>query len=153
MTEHRATEAAERAAAIMTAAGMPRMPARVMMALVAAPDDGYTASDLGERLGVSAAAISGAVRYLSQLHFINRRTPPGERRERFFLVTQGLFQSVTQNRPVYERSADELENIAAELDEGSVARGRAEEIASFFRFLARRMPELIHEWQESRAPA
>ncbi len=55
---------------MMTAAGMPRMPARVMMALIAAPEGGYTASQLGERLGVSAAAVSGAVRYLQQLHFV-----------------------------------------------------------------------------------
>jgi DNA-binding transcriptional regulator GbsR (MarR family) len=150
MTEHRAIEAAERAAAIMTAAGMPRMPARVMMALVAAPEQGYTAADLGDRLGVSAAAISGAVRYLAQLHFINRRTLPGERRERFFLVTQGLYRSVTQNRPVYERSADEMLNIAAELDEDGPARARAEEMASFFRFMAARMPQLIQEWQTER---
>jgi DNA-binding transcriptional regulator GbsR (MarR family) len=149
MTEHRAIEAAERAAAIMTAAGMPRMPARVMMALVAAPEQGYTAADLGDRLGVSAAAISGAVRYLAQLHFINRRTLPGERRERFFLVTQGLYRSVTQNRPVYERSADEMLNIAAELEDGP-ARARAEEMASFFRFMAARMPQLVQEWQATR---
>ena len=38
---------------MMTAAGMPRMPARVMMALVAAPESGYTAAELADRLGVS----------------------------------------------------------------------------------------------------
>ena len=37
---HRGMEPAEQAAAMMTAAGMPRMPARVMMALVAAPEGG-----------------------------------------------------------------------------------------------------------------
>ena len=51
---------------MLTAAGMPRMPARVMMALVGSPDEGYTAAELAERLGVSAAAVSGAVRYLSR---------------------------------------------------------------------------------------
>ncbi|RBO72391.1 MarR family transcriptional regulator, partial [Microbacterium sp. H6] len=44
---HRGTESAEQAAAMMTAAGMPRMPARVMMALIAAPEGGYTAAQLG----------------------------------------------------------------------------------------------------------
>ena len=61
MTEHLATEPAEQAAAMMTAAGMPRMPARAMMALVAAPEGGYTAADLADRLGVSAASVSSAV--------------------------------------------------------------------------------------------
>ena len=44
-------EAAERAAAMLTAAGMPRMAARVMMALVGSPDEGYSAAELAERLG------------------------------------------------------------------------------------------------------
>ena len=36
---------------MLTAAGMARMPARVMMALVGSPDEGYTAAELSERLG------------------------------------------------------------------------------------------------------
>jgi DNA-binding transcriptional regulator GbsR (MarR family) len=150
MTEHRAIEAAERAAAIMATAGMPRMPARMMMALVAAPDDGYTAADLAERLGVSPAAISGAARYLQQVHFISRRILPGERRERYSLVMSAFYRSTAQNAPVYERSAQELENIAREMDENAAARARALEMASFFRFMAERMPSLIHEWAASR---
>ncbi|MGB4138065.1 MAG: helix-turn-helix domain-containing protein, partial [Microbacterium sp.] len=58
---HLGVAPAEDAAAIMTAAGFPRMPARIFMALVAAPAEGYTAAELGERLGVSAAAVSGGV--------------------------------------------------------------------------------------------
>ena len=57
-TDHPGAEAAEQAAAMLTAVGMPRMPARVMMALAGSPDDGYTAAELAERLGVSAAAVS-----------------------------------------------------------------------------------------------
>ena len=70
--DHAGSEPAEQAAAMMTAAGMPRMPARVMMALVGSPDEGYTAAELAERLGVSAAAVSGAVRYLQSIHIIHR---------------------------------------------------------------------------------
>src|SRR5690606_29896655 len=50
--EHAGLEAAEQAAAMLNAAGMPRMPARVMMALAGSPDDGYTAAELAGRLGV-----------------------------------------------------------------------------------------------------
>ena len=65
-------EPAERAAAMLTAAGMPRMASRVMMALVGSPDEGYSAAELGERLGVSAAAVSGAVRYLQTIRIVRR---------------------------------------------------------------------------------
>lgn len=150
MTEHRAVEAAERGAAVMAAAGMPRMPARVMMALIAAPAEGYTAAELCERLGVSAAAVSGAVRYLQQLHFIHRRTVPGQRRERYVLLEDAFYRSVVDNEPVYARSATILDDMAAALDEDPVAQQRAADIAGFMRFLARRMPRLIDEWEAER---
>ena len=151
MTEYRAVEAAERGAAVMAAAGMPRMPARVMMALIAAPADGYTAGELQERLGVSAAAVSGAVRYLQQLHFVHRRTVPGERRERYVLLEDAFYRSVVDNEPVYARSASILDDMAAELDDDPAAQVRATDIAEFMRFLAKRMPQLIDEWEAARA--
>lgn len=152
MSEFRATDAAERAAAVMTAAGMPRMPARVMMALIAAPDDGYTSAQLRERLGISAAAVSGAVRYLQQLHFIRRRAVRGQRRERYVLLEDAFYRSVVDNSPVYRRSADILEEMAAQLDGDAAAQTRAADIAAFLRFLAERMPRLIDEWQALRTP-
>lgn len=148
--EHRAIDAAEQAAAVMTAAGMPRMPARVMMALVAAPDGGYTAAELGERLGVSAAAVSGAVRYLQQLHFIQRRSRPGDRRDRYELVHDTFYGSVASNAPVYERMAEQIDRIAAEHADDPGAHRRALEMSSFFRFMAERMPRLIDEWEDER---
>lgn len=153
MGEHRAHEPAERAAAIMAAAGMPRMAARVMMALVAAPDGGYTAAELGERLGVSPAAVSGAVRYLQQLHIIQRRSRPGDRRDRYELVRDTFYASVTSNTSVYERMADCIDLIAAEHPDDPGAHDRATELAGFFRFLATRMPQLVDEWQASRSGA
>jgi DNA-binding transcriptional regulator GbsR (MarR family) len=149
--EHLAVEPAEQAAAMMTAAGMPRMPARVMMALVAAPEGGYTAADLGERLGVSAAAVSGAVRYLQQVHFIQRRTRPGDRREHYELLHGTFYGSIASNSAVYERMADFVSRIAAESQSDPVVVARAEEMSSFFRFLSRRMPQLVDEWEAAQA--
>lgn len=147
--EHRAVEPAEQAAAIMTAAGMPRMPARVMMALVAAPEGGYTAAELGDRLGVSAAAVSGAVRYLETAHFVQRRSRPGDRRDHYELGRESFYRSVTSNSPVYERMSALIDRIADEQDDPA-ERESTIELAAFFRFLARRMPELIDEWEAQR---
>ncbi|GAA5031710.1 GbsR/MarR family transcriptional regulator [Microbacterium fluvii] len=149
--EHRAIEPAEQAAAMMTAAGMPRMPARVMMALVAAPGEGYTAADLADRLGVSAAAVSGAVRYLQRVHFIRRRAVPGDRRDRYELVPEVFYGSMTSNTALYEHSADLMDRIADETSDDAVAQERAAEMAAFFRFLAERMPRLIDEWEHRRS--
>jgi len=149
MTEHRAIEAAEQAASVMSMAGMPRMPARVLMALVAAPAGGYTAADLRERLGVSAAAVSGAVRYLQTLHFIRRRSLPGHRRERYEMESDSWFGVMTANAPVYLRLADLIDAIGDEHDDPDAA-VHAVEMSSFLRFMARRMPELVEEWEQER---
>jgi DNA-binding transcriptional regulator GbsR (MarR family) len=150
MSDYRAIEPAERAAAVMTAAGMPRMPARVLMAVVAAPDGGYSAAELAERLGVSAAAVSGAVRYLQQIHFLRRRSSPGERRDRYEVVHDTFYGSIASNAPVYLRLADDIELIGAAQTDDAVARRRAEDMASFFRFIAARLPGLIGEWEAAR---
>lgn len=150
MSEHRAIEAAEQAASVMSVAGMPRMPARVLMALLAAPAEGYTAADLRDRLGVSAAAVSGAVRYLETLHFIRRRSLPGHRRERYEMVSDSWFGVMTANAPVYLRLADLIDTIHAEQEDPDAA-AHATEMSAFLRFMARRMPELVEEWEAERA--
>ncbi|HAN23334.1 MAG: MarR family transcriptional regulator [Microbacterium sp.] len=145
---HRALEPAEQAAAMMTAAGMARMPARVMMALVAAPATGYTAAELADRLGVSPAAVSGAVRYLVTLRFVHRRSVPGDRRDRYEIVQDGFYSSVALNAPVYARLATAIDEIGdAQDDTDADAVARARDLAEFFRFLAERMPALIDEWR------
>ncbi|PRB18191.1 MarR family transcriptional regulator [Microbacterium sp. MYb62] len=143
-------EPAEQAAAMMTAAGMPRMPARVMMALVAAPEGGYTAAQLGERLGVSAAAVSGAVRYLQQLHFIQRRSRPGDRRDRYEFVHDPFYSSIVGNMPVYSRLSEYIDDIASEHDDDQGAHDRAVELAEFFRFLSVRMLQVVEDWRARR---
>lgn len=143
--EHRGTEAAEQAAAMITAAGMPRMPARVLMALVAAPEGGYTAAELAERLEVSPAAVSGAVRYLQDAHFARRLPQAGHRRDRYDLVADSFHSVVIGNLPVYLRMADYVERIAAEAHTPAAAE-RSTQMAGFLRFMAERMPQLVDEW-------
>ncbi|MEZ3160325.1 MarR family transcriptional regulator [Microbacterium sp. BWT-B31] len=147
---HPGVEAAEQAAAMMTTAGMPRMPARVMMALVAARDGGYTAAELGERLGVSAGAVSGAVRYLQTLQMVHRLSRAGDRRDRYELVPDVWYRVTTGNAPLYERLADLIDRIGDDQHDDATARARADEMAEFFRFMARRMPRLIEEWEAER---
>jgi DNA-binding transcriptional regulator GbsR (MarR family) len=149
--EHAGIEPAEQAAAMMTAAGMPRMPARVMMALVGSPDAGYTAAELAERLGVSAAAVSGAVRYLQALHIIHRLPHHGDRRDRYDIRDGGWDVVITANMPLYERLADVVDRIADENTAAPQSAIRARDMSEFFRFLARRMPQLLDEWHAERS--
>jgi DNA-binding transcriptional regulator GbsR (MarR family) len=148
---HVGIDAAEGAAAVLTAVGFPRMPARVMMALIAAPAGGYTAGELGERLGVSPAAVSGAVRYLQTVHMIRRISRPDQRLVRYEIVSDAWYEVMAGNSPVYERLAAHIDEIGAAHGEDAVARERTEEMSEFFRFMSRRMPQLIDEWETERA--
>ncbi|MFB8146492.1 GbsR/MarR family transcriptional regulator [Microbacterium sp. NPDC056003] len=144
---HPGVEAAEQAAAMLAAAGMPRMPARVMMALVGSPDEGYTAAELAERLGVSAAAVSGAVRYLISMRLIQRLSRPGDRRDRYDLVDDAWGGMITSNSPLYAALATQMDRIADENADAPISVARAREIADFLRYLTQRMPQLVDEWR------
>lgn len=146
---HPGIEPAEQAAAALSAAGMARMPARVMMALVGSPDEGYTAAELADRLGVSAAAVSGAVRYLRSMRMIDRISRPGDRRDRYDLADDAWRGVVTGNAPIYTRLAELMEAIADDNANAPASVRRARDTASFLRFLAERMPQLADEWRAS----
>lgn len=144
-------EAAEQSAAILTAAGMPKMPARVLMALTVAEEGGLTALELGTVLGVSAAAISGAVRYLQSIAIVRRIAQPGSRRDRYEVPPDAWLAAFAQERPIYRALADLADTaIKAIGDSTTTAAGRLDEMASFYRFLDARLPELMNEWQKRR---
>jgi DNA-binding MarR family transcriptional regulator len=146
---HAGTAAAEQGAAMLAAAGMGRMPARVMMALVGSPDDGYTAAELGERLGVSAAAVSGAVRYLQAMRLVQRLSRPGERRDRYDLADEAWQDVITANSPLYRTLASLIDEIADDNTAAPVSVARAHAGADFLRFLSDRMPALVEEWRQT----
>lgn len=148
--EHPGSEAAEQAAAMLAAVGMPRMPARVMMALAGSPDEGYTAADLADRLGVSAAAVSGAVRYLVSMRLIHRLSRPGDRRDRYDLAEDSWSGMIAANAPLYGTLAASLDRIAEENPTAPASAARAHEIADFLRYLAERMPQIAAEWRAGR---
>lgn len=150
-SDHPGVEAAEQASALLAAAGMARMPARVMMALVGSPDEGYTAAELADRLGVSAAAVSGAVRYLVSMRLIQRLSRPGDRRDRYDLTDDAWSGMITSNAPLYATLAAHMDAIADENTDAPVSVARAREIADFLRYLAERMPQLAVEWRAERA--
>lgn len=148
---HPGVEAAEQAAAMLAAAGMARMPARVMMALVGSPDEGYTAAELADRLGVSPAAVSGAVRYLISMRLIQRLSRPGDRRDRYDLTDDAWSGMITSNAPLYAALAGHMDRIADQNADAPISVARAREVADFLRFLTERMPQLVDEWRAERA--
>jgi predicted transcriptional regulator len=135
----------DRIAGILTAAGFPRMPARVMMALMVS-EDGLTALELADELAISPAAVSGAVRYLQLVGFVARIPVSGSRRDRYAIVRSWYAMTMT-NVAVYEQVSSAAAEGANSLPEGSAARARVLEMSGFFAFVQSRLVELMQEWE------
>ena len=149
--DERALQAATaQSAALLTGAGFARMPSRVLMTLLVA-ETGMTAAELGETLGASAAAISGAVRYLQNLGLIRRIPTPGSRRDRYEMPDDAWYSTMTKNSPLYAALAQLAEAAVVAMDSpGSPATHRVTEMAKFYRYLEHRMPAIIEEWEAER---
>jgi hypothetical protein len=143
---------AERLAAVFTAAGFPRMAARVLMAVMLSTDASLTADQLKQRLGISSAAVSGAVKYLEGLGMVRRRAHQGSRRELYELHEQAWYTSSLRSSPVYDAIGAMLpEGIAVAARSGAEGpRERLAEMQDFFLFLRERMPQLLEEWNARR---
>ncbi|GAB3582790.1 MarR family transcriptional regulator [Leifsonia lichenia] len=141
----------EHAAAVLTAAGFPKMPARVLMALTVTEQQGMTAAELAERLSASPAGISGAVRYLQTIGIVRRVSQTASRRDRYELPSD-WYASMTRQSPIYAVLAAQADaGIAAVDDPDSLATERLRDMAGFYRFLEKRLPELLDEWEQVRA--
>lgn len=148
--ERALAEVMEHSAGVLVAAGFPKMPARVLMALTVTETAGLTASELAARLDVSAAAISGAVRYLQTLGIVRRISQVGSRRD-LYQIPSDWYALMVRNSPVYGVLADQAEaGLAAVGDPGSPATERLRDMAGFYRFLQGRLPEIIREWEAVR---
>ena len=86
----------ERFALNLVEAGMARMPARVFAGVLVAEDGRQTAAELAELLQVSPAAISGAIRYLTQLRLVSREREPGERIDHYRISSDTWYEAVTR---------------------------------------------------------
>jgi len=141
----------ERTASELAAQGFPRMPANVIMALTASEEGRLTAGELAERLGVSAGAISGAIRYLSTIGMVRSSVVPGTRRHVYALPADDRpWYTVSLTRPgLYGHIVTLLRSEVERLPAGG-ARDRIAEMADFFAFIDARMPQLLEEWKAQR---
>jgi DNA-binding MarR family transcriptional regulator len=137
-------------AVMLNQAGMQRMAARVFGALLAAQSEGLTAKQIGEVLGVSPAAVSGAVAYLSRTGLATRVRTPGGRVDHFVVDTTWAEAFAIETTRLHEL-AGWLSKGAASVPPGSPAHARMSETRDFFEFIAAEMPKLIERWRASQA--
>ncbi|MCH0539818.1 MarR family transcriptional regulator [Streptomyces sp. MUM 203J] len=143
----------ERFAGELTAAGMQRMPSRVFAALLVSETGSLTSAELAERLQISPAAVSGAVRYLTQVNMIGRERDPGSRRERYVLHEAMWYEVFTRRDQVLQRWEKTLAEGADMLGRETVAGARVAETAEFFSFLHREMGQIMERWRRHKSGA
>jgi hypothetical protein len=102
-------------------------------------------------LQVSAAAISGAVRYLIQTSLVSREREPGSRRDVYRLHDDEWYEAIYRREAVLARwqraVLDGVDAVGADTPAGA----RLRDTAEFFAFLQREMPALLERWRASRS--
>ncbi|MCD0482439.1 GbsR/MarR family transcriptional regulator [Streptacidiphilus sp. ASG 303] len=149
MTDMSAT--AERLALVLTQAGMQRMAARVMCALLFCEEETTTAPELCEQLGASAGAVSGALKTLVSLRLAERMpAPAGDRRDHYRLRPDGWAVMTSSRDHLLDTMLRTADEGIEEVGEDSPAGLRLREMRDFYAYMLREMPALIDRWHEQR---
>jgi DNA-binding transcriptional regulator GbsR (MarR family) len=141
----------ERFALLLTEAGTARTPARVFACVLVEDSGRLTAAELAERLQVSPAAISGAVRYLTQAGQLVRGREPGSRRDHYAVHDDVWTDMYTTRIGLLRRweqvIAEGVELVGTDRPAGR----RLAETREFFAFLQSEVPGMIRRWEEHKA--
>ncbi|GAU66422.1 hypothetical protein SSP35_03_00700 [Streptomyces sp. NBRC 110611] len=140
----------ERFAAHLVEGGMARMPARVFACLLSSDSGVLTSAELGERLRISPAAVSGAIRYLSQVDMVSREREPGSRRDRYRVHSDQWCEALTRREMVISRWESTLREGVESLGKDSPAGRRLNETVVFLEFLQEELPALLDRWRDHR---
>ena len=141
----------ERFAVTLNESGIPRTPARVFAALFATDSGSLTAAELADRLRISPAAVSGAVRYLLQVEMVFRERETGSRRDHYRVPDDVWYQLVSRRDRVMNRWMQSLQEGVGVLGAGTPAGIRAQDSLSFFEFVQKELPEVLGRWRDDPA--
>ena len=129
--------------------GFPRMAGRVLMTMLSSDEPALTAGELAERLGVSSAAISGAVRYLIPITMIERMPVPGSRRDVYRLLDDAWYEvSLAEMTLLKSMSTAAQDGVAAAGGSQTPAGARLANMRDYFLYVQENLPLLLAGWAE-----
>ena len=142
----------ERLGDTLTDAGMPRLAARVFAQLLADDDGRMTAAELTESLDVSPAAVSGAVRYLTQTYLIGKERERGSRRDVYVVQADAWHGAMlSRDRMLAQIETSLRAGVPAVGGLDTEAGRRLQLSVAFLEFLGDRLAELEGEWAAHKA--
>ncbi|WP_404384395.1 MarR family transcriptional regulator [Knoellia locipacati] len=141
----------ERLGAALSTAGFPPMPSRVFAALLVDDDGRMTAAEVSEELSVSPAAVSGAVRYLTQVGLLRRERERGGRRDVFVVLDDAFHGALTSTDQVYAGMIAALADGVEHLGPSSTAGQRLQLSKEFLEFVTEEMGGILERWEAHKA--
>lgn len=150
MTDAEATRlVVDRIAGRLADAGIGRMPARVYVAVLVAPDGALTAAELAEQLAISRGAVSKTAQTLTQMGLIHREYSPELKRDRFAVAGDPLteaFKARLRWISSFTRLIDEsLETVGGPT---TPTGARLSAVRDMYVFAANEVDDLLERWQK-----
>src|ERR1700735_2717459 len=127
------------------------MAPRFFAALVIAESGRLSAAELAERLRVSPAAVSGAVRYLIQLGLVHKERVPGSRRD-YYRMPGNMWDDMLRLRDQVMSRGTALVREGIDLvGPDTPAGARLAEQADFLEFVSKELSDVLDRWDQYRA--
>jgi DNA-binding transcriptional regulator GbsR (MarR family) len=138
----------ERMGGALTSVGLARLPSRIFSVLLIDDDGRMTAAEIAAALGVSPAAVSGAVRYLDGVGMIRRERERGSRRDIFVVDDDAWHDMLLRADQVYTPMLAALNRALDELPVTDPAYRRLLLSREFMDFILAEMGTLHERWTE-----
>lgn len=135
-------------AALMDRTGFPRIAGQVLVCLFTTDTGQLTAAQLIQRLEVSPASVSKAVRYLETLEFVRRAPIPGRRGVLYTLDEDLWYRAWTKRSEVFGLWSDTAAKGAAVLGVTTPAGDRLDEMSQFFALVRGDVAMVTEHWQQ-----
>jgi len=136
----------ERMGGALTSAGLARLPSRIFSALLIDEDGRMTAAEIAGALGVSPAAVSGAVRYLDGVGMVRRERERGSRRDIFVVDDDAWHETLLHADQIYAPMQAALRRALESLPPDDPAYRRLRLSNEFLAFLLEELDSLNERW-------
>jgi DNA-binding transcriptional regulator GbsR (MarR family) len=141
----------ERFSLTLSESGVPRMAARIFVALLVDDDGRMTAAEIADYLRISRAAISIAVRILVQASLIVREREPGQAVDHYRVLDDVWIENTLWKDAAFRQMETDLEIGTEVLSKDSAAWRRVEETRQFFAFAREELAHMMVRWRSRRA--
>jgi len=140
----------EQFAEILSTSGMQRMSSRVFTYVLVDDADTYTAAELAEGLGISLAAVSGAVRELLSAGLVVKGRRPSTRADVYRLNDDDVWGSIMLDRTDFLDRYQQTAIVGIETLPDGPGRDRIVQTAAFMEFMKHELYVMRQHWNEQR---